>query len=166
MRLALLLIFAPFQALAWEFFPSPICTLSHETDEAKLVITHDPAVPEYRLEISLDSVSWVTSATFGIAFQGGTELTIGTDRHRTDGVALSVADRGFGNVLDGLEFNRTATVFTEEQAVAFSLAGAQEPVRDFRDCAESLHLSWLGLLGHNGQQPRATHHRNEGPGGF
>ena len=146
MRLALLLIFTPFQALAWEFSPTPICTLSHETDEAELVITHDPAVPEYRLEISLGGDSWATSATFGIAFQGGAELTIGTDRHRTDGSTLSVADSGFGNVLDGLEFNRTATAFTESQTVAFSLAGARGPVRDFRDCAESLRLSELDLL--------------------
>ncbi|SDJ83136.1 hypothetical protein [Aliiruegeria lutimaris] len=141
MRLVLLLTFAPFQALAWEFSPTPICTLSHKTDEAKLVITHDPAVPEYRLEINLNGDSWATSGTFGIAFQGGAKLTIGTNRHRTDGSTLSVADSGFGNVLDGLEFNGTATAFTESQTVAFSLAGAQQPVRDFRDCSESFRLS-------------------------
>lgn len=150
MKLALLLIFTPFQALAWDFSPSPICTLSHESEEAKLVITHDPAVPEYRLEINLDRVSWATSATFGIAFQGGAELTIGTNRHRTDGSTLSVADSGFGNVLDGLEFNGTATAFTESQTVAFSLAGSKGPVRDFRDCAKNLRLSELDLLRRNG----------------
>ena len=141
MRMALMLILAPVQAFAWEFSPVPVCTLSHETDEAELVITHYPAVPEYRLEIELAGATWATSATFGMAFQGGAELTIGTDRHRMDGQTLSVADRGFRNVLDGLEFNSVATAFTERQAISFSFSGAQRPVKDFRDCAEGLRLS-------------------------
>ena len=48
---------------------------------------------------------------------------------------LTVTDRGFGNVLDGLQFNEAATAFSGDTAVTVPLAGASEPVQAFRDCA-------------------------------
>ncbi len=134
MRVLTTLLFLPTQALAWDFSPQPVCTLSFVTDAARIEITHDPAEANYRLELLLTEGSWVTSPTFGITFEGGSELTIGTRRHVIDGSTLTVTDTGFGNVLNGLEFNRIATAFTNSQVVRFPLIDAAEPVQKFRQC--------------------------------
>jgi len=65
-------------------------------------------------------------------------LTIGTDRHRLspDGQTLTVTDTGFGNVLDGLAFNRMATALAAETAVPFDLTGARPAVEAVRACGE------------------------------
>ena len=47
---------------------------------------------------------------------------------------LNVADSGFGNVLDGLQFNATALAFTEAQTVTIPLEGAAPEVQKFRAC--------------------------------
>ncbi|SLN37993.1 hypothetical protein PSA7680_01853 [Pseudoruegeria aquimaris] len=134
MRYLCALLLLPTEAFAWEFSSRPLCRLSHQNDSAGIVITHDPSIPEYRLSLDLKAGAWAPSATFGMAFEGGRALTIGTDRHAVEGTRLSVRDRGFGNVLDGLEFNTTATAFTESQGVRFSLEGAAPEVRRFRSC--------------------------------
>lgn len=135
MRLTVLAICLPTCAVAWEFSSDPLCTLSHESLHARVVITHDPGVPEYRMRLSLPTGAWANSETFGISFQGGRSLTIGTDRHQIDGATLTVSDAGFGNVLNGLEFNQMAIAFTTNQSRQLSLAGAAPEVRKFRKCA-------------------------------
>ena len=127
----------PVQAIGWTFTPDPICTLRHTAPESGIVITYDPATALYDLTVTLRSQIWEPSASFGMAFTGGAGLTIGTSQHRTDGPRLSVSDRGFGNVLNGLEYNAQATAFTETQSAVFSLRGAAEPVRAFRSCTQA-----------------------------
>lgn len=63
-------------------------------------------------------------------------MTIGTDRHvlSPDGRSLTVTDTGFGNVLDGLAFNTTATALSGAEALPFDLAGAGPAVEAFRSC--------------------------------
>lgn len=134
MRLTVLAVCLPTCAAAWEFSPAPLCTLSHKSREAQIEITHDPGIPIYQMTLSLLAEPWAGSETFGIAFRGGRSLTIGTGRHRIDDRTLTVADAGFGNVLDGLEFNQTATAFTSSQSLQISLAGAAPEVRRFRSC--------------------------------
>ena len=134
MRLTLLFIALPTLAAAWEFSPAPICTLSHAEAGAELVITHDPGLQEYRLDVTRPG-AWAASPTFGMAFQGGRGFSIGTDRHAIAGDTLTVRDSGFGNVLYGLEYNASAAAFTASQFIEVSLDGAAEPVRQFRDCA-------------------------------
>ena len=124
-------------AAAWEFSPTPICTLSHSADTARAEITYDPATALYTLTLTRNAGAWAQSPRFGMAFTGGVALTIGTAEHRIDGPRLSVADTGFGNVLNGLEFNAQVTGFTDSDAVTLPLAGAQEPVRAFRACAQT-----------------------------
>ncbi|MEM1160702.1 MAG: hypothetical protein AAGJ28_07195 [Pseudomonadota bacterium] len=99
-------------------------------------IVHDPAASQYRMAVRLTSGTWSESPSFGISFRGGRELTIGTDRHRIAGDTLSVADTGFDNVLNGLEFNLVAIAFTTDQTLQLSLAGAAEEVRKFKSCIE------------------------------
>ena len=129
-----LLLAAP--ARAWEFSPVPICTLFHETDALRLIVTYDAAVPEYAIALTLKSGRWPDSPRFSIVFEGARGLTIGTDRHRLspDAQTLTVTDRGFGNVLNGLQFNEMATAIAEEQRVTVPLQGAEPAVQAFRAC--------------------------------
>ncbi|MEM7529658.1 MAG: excinuclease ABC subunit B [Pseudomonadota bacterium] len=135
MRAFALAMLLPMSAAAWEFSSSPLCTLAHQSERTRLEITYDPAVPEYRLTVDLLTEQWTSSETFGMSFRGGRDITIGTDRHEINDSALTVSDTGFGNVLDGLEFNATATAFTASQSAQVSLAGAAPAVRKFRRCA-------------------------------
>ncbi len=69
-------------------------------------------------------------------FDGPRALAIGTDRHRLsgDGKSLTVTDLGFGNVLDGFQFNATATAIAAGTEVPFDLTDAAPAVREFRAC--------------------------------
>lgn len=143
MRKIAVLLLIPAPALAWEFSAQPVCTLTHDTGAAQLVITHDPQIPEYALSLTLTSGQWPAAPAFHISFRGGQALTIGTGRHDLSdaGQTLSVRDRGFDNVLDGLELNTTARAWSGAVAVDLSLQGAAEPVRAFRACASPPALS-------------------------
>ncbi|MDJ1015048.1 MAG: excinuclease ABC subunit B [Paracoccaceae bacterium] len=134
--IALLAVTAP--AAAWEFTPTPVCTLSHSTSAAEVTVTYDPRAAE-PYAIALTGAGWPDAPVFAIRFSGPRGLTITTDRHRLSesGATLTVSDRGFGNVLNGLEFNETATALIGDRTVTLQLEGASEPVRAFRACAEA-----------------------------
>ena len=133
--LAVLLLTAT-PALAWEARSGHVCELTHEGQAARVRVTYDSAIPEYAIAITPDR-PWSSGPIFAIRFDGPRGLTISTDRHVIlgDGATLSVTDRGFGNVLNGLEFNETATVLLGDRAIAFALDGAGPAVRAFRACA-------------------------------
>jgi hypothetical protein len=136
MRLLALLLLAAAPARAWEFTPVPVCTLSHETAEAALTVTWDPAQEEpYAIRID-GAAPWPEAPVFAIEYAGPRPLVISTSRHRLTeaGRRVTVTDRGFTNVLDGLEFNGTATAVMGGTRLAFPLDGAAEPVRAFRAC--------------------------------
>ncbi len=133
--LPLLLAFG-LPAHAWEFTPVPVCTLKHETDAVSVRVTHDPQAAEpYAIEITRP-LPWPSSDGFAVRFDGPLGMTITTDRHSLSngGTTLTVTDRGFGNVLDGIEFNRTATAIAGDAAVAIPLDGAASPMQAFRAC--------------------------------
>lgn len=135
--LTLVLIIAAAPAAAWEFSALPVCTLSHETPEASVAVTYDPRRDQpYAITITL-AQPWPEGPLFGIRYDGGRAQTITTDRHvlSDGGRTLTVTDRGFGNVLDGLEFNTTATAATGDRAVTLPLDGAAPEVAAFRACA-------------------------------
>lgn len=137
MRVALVLsILLAGPAAAWDFSPVPVCTLSHDTPEGAVTVTWDPGRAEaYAITVTRAGV-WSRGGVFAIRFDGPRALAIQTDRHAIseDGSALTVTDRGFGNVLDGLEFNGRATAMLGDVEVGFSLEGAAAPVRAFRAC--------------------------------
>jgi hypothetical protein len=138
MRLTLALILLATPLHAWEFRATPVCTLSHATPDASVTVSYDPRLPEpYAIAITR-ALPWPDSPTFGMRFDGARPLAIGTDRHRLSegGRTLTVTDTGFGNVLDGLEFNASATASAGADSVVVDLAGAAEPVRAFRACAD------------------------------
>ncbi len=130
LALALCLLAAPAQA--WEFSPAPICTLTND-GEASLAVTYDPASGIYAIHLTHPD-GWGAGPQFSIRFDGPYPLTIATGRHRVDGNTLTVTDSGFGNVLDGLQFNRTATAITGDLARAIDLNGAHDAVDRFRQC--------------------------------
>lgn len=131
---ALALATTPGAAVAWEFTPEPICTLTHSNAQADVKITFDASQPLYTLTITLKDGEWAPSPGFGMTFVGPMGLSISTDAHQISGNMLTVRDSGFGNVLNGLEFNAVATSFTASQSVDMSLQTAAEPVRAFRAC--------------------------------
>lgn len=139
MRLAVLLCLAASPAAAWEFTPTPVCTLWHDTPDANLRVTYDPRLTEpYAIAIAR-AAPWPEAPVFSMTFDGSRGLTISTDRQTlsSDRTTLTVTDRGFGNVLNGLEFNVMATARLGNDALAFPLAGAAPEVRAFRACAEA-----------------------------
>lgn len=136
MRFALILSCLPLPAVAWEFSPDPICTLTHQTETAEIAITYDVTLPEYALFITLRSAEWDDAPSFEMTFQGGIPVTIGTTRHALsgDGATLSVRDRGFGNVLDGIEFNTALAAGTGAQFITADTSNAAAAVQAFRNC--------------------------------
>ena len=120
---------------AWEFTPDPICTLSQVSGDESVVVTFDARVPEYAIAI-MRAEPWPKEPVFAIRFEGPRGLTISTSRHQLSrgGTVLTVTDRGFGNVLDGLQFNHTATALTGSAALSVPLEGAAPAVEQFRAC--------------------------------
>ncbi|OJJ12194.1 hypothetical protein BKI51_11190 [Alphaproteobacteria bacterium AO1-B] len=135
----LLLVLFTSTALAWEFRASRVCELLHKDETASVRVVFDSAVPEYFIAITPNR-PWTPGPVFFMRFDGPFSNIIATDRHiiTPGGGTLTVTDRGFGNVLDGLEFNVTATALLGDQAVQIPLDGAAPEVREFRACASGL----------------------------
>ncbi len=133
--ITLLLILAGQPALAWEFTPGLPCRLTHDTGAAQVELTFDPTQPLYTITIRRPA-ALPDAPVFSMRFEGAAGLTISTNRHvLSDGAsALTVTDTGFGNVLDGLQFNRTATAVIGDEEITFPLDGATDPVAAFRAC--------------------------------
>ncbi|KPA21415.1 hypothetical protein shim_21190 [Shimia sp. SK013] len=137
--IALLLAALASSATAWEATTTPICTLTHETDTAHIRLTYDPTKPLYTLAITRKGAAWPDDPWFAIRFVGPRELTISTDKHALsdNGQTLNVADSGFSNVLDGLQFNAMALAGTQSDGEAIDLEGAAPEVQTFRDCTSA-----------------------------
>jgi hypothetical protein len=132
--IALFLLTSP--ALAWDFTPTPICTILNDAPDLSIRVTFDPSQPEpYAISLTRPD-PWPVTDTFGLRFDGPAALTIGTSRHRLspDGRTLTVSDTGFGNVLDGLALNGTATALAGVTAVPIDLTGARPAVEAFLAC--------------------------------
>ena len=139
-RLAALLALLATTVGAWEFRADPICTIEHENSGGQVTVTFDPLSRLYGIDLTLAEGQWPDAPAFGILFAGGNQIQIGTDRHQLleDGATLRVTDEGFGNVLDGLEFNLRAFAKTGGQIFVFELMEAAPAVQAFRDCGTTL----------------------------
>lgn len=139
-RLAAIFAMMATPGLAWDFTPVPICTLSAQTEKGEVQVTYDPRASLYEIRlIYTEELGWSEAPFFEIEFIGTRGNVISTNRHSVteDGKTLSVNDTGFGNVLDGLEFNSTAQARSGPNTMEMSLAGAAEPVQAFRACGEA-----------------------------
>jgi hypothetical protein len=123
-------------AHAWQAgVEGALCTIDHSGAEAEVRLTYDPSLPEYTIAIRV-AEPWPEAAVFAMRFDGPQGRMISTGRHSLsgDGLTLSVSDRGFGNVLDGLEFNEVALAASGETVIAIDLEGAAPEVAAFRAC--------------------------------
>lgn len=129
-------------AAAWEFTPGQPCLLTHQSGDVAVTLTYDPAAPLYTISL-MQSEGFPVAPTFGLRFDGDLPLAIGTDRHQftENRRRLTVEDSGFGNVLNGLQFNRLMTAFIGAQVISIPLNGAAEPVAAFRACEGPLATS-------------------------
>lgn len=136
---SLVLLMACNPAQAWEARLGAVCELIHEGDNGLVRLTYDPAVPHYTIAVT-PTRPWSGGPIFAMRFDGARSNIITTDRHTLtdDGATVGVADSGFGNVLNGLEFNDTATALLGDEAVGFSLSGAAPAVQAFRACASGV----------------------------
>jgi hypothetical protein len=136
MRIALAFILLTTPAAAWEFSALPICTLSDSSDVGEITVTYDAQITEYTITVTIPDGTWPDASTFAMAFAGDRPISIQTDRYAlgSDGRSLTVKDRGFGNVLNGLEFNSRAYAVLGETTVGFSLNGIGPAISAFRAC--------------------------------
>ncbi|MEM6727040.1 MAG: hypothetical protein AAF618_00945 [Pseudomonadota bacterium] len=120
-------------AAAWDFTPGDICLLGDVQGGLSIELTHDPSQPLYSITLRRDT-PWPEAPVFGIAFANGPTIT--TNRHvlSEGGQALTVTDRGFGNVIDGLAAGGTALALVGDDVEEFSLEGAAEPAEAFAAC--------------------------------
>ncbi|MFC6585319.1 hypothetical protein [Sulfitobacter aestuariivivens] len=137
MLIALLLLTGP--AHAWTFTPGAICTLEHQTTDVAVTLTYDPSGPLYTIAFER-TAAFPVAPTFSILFDGPAALQIGTNRHVLSGsdTRLSVADSGFGNVLNGLQFNIEMRALIGNETLRIPLVGAAEPVAAFRACEDAV----------------------------
>jgi hypothetical protein len=138
MRAAIALLLLAIPAQAWDFFPTPVCTILNNAPGLTIRVTFDPSRTEPYSILFTRPDPWPVTDTFGLRFNGPAAMTIGTNRHQLsgDGRTLSVSDTGFGNVLDGLASNGTATALAGTAAVPIDLTGARPAVEAFRACGE------------------------------
>ena len=135
MRLALTLAALPLPALAWTFSPDPICTLTWSGPDSDVTVTHDASLPEYTITVTSRDFTW-PDGIFYIRFEGARPLTISTDRQTVsdDGTTLTVRDRGFGNVLNGLQFAQSAHAGVAGTEATIDLTGIEPAITAFRAC--------------------------------
>ncbi len=126
-------------ASAWEFTPLPVCTLTEESGSGSVVVIYDPRQKQAYSIMVTSPVPWPDASSFSMRFEGQRGLTISTDRHRLSngGRTLTVTDTGFGNVLNGLEFNDRAVAVSGGSEVGFPLDGAAPEVQALRACAQA-----------------------------
>ena len=139
MRTLVLLALLTSPAHAWQAgYEGRLCTLSHSDAAADILLTYDPTGPLYTITLTTPE-PWPDAPVFGLSFTGPRPNTITTTRHDQDetGRSLSVTDRGFSNVLDGLELNDTATAIAGDTALRLDLTGAAPGVVAFRACTQS-----------------------------
>lgn len=131
----LALTFLTTPAFAWDFTAGAVCTLSDSTDTAEIILTFDPALPRYTLSVTADT-AWPTGGTFVMAFANTRPAMIQTDRYvlSDDGMTLSVADSGFGNVLNGLEFGGQIRAAVGDQGVDLTSGGIAAQMEAFKNC--------------------------------
>lgn len=131
--IAVSLLLLPTHAFAWTFSPTPICTLSFAGEDMDVTVTYDASLPEYALLLTRAD-GWPDAPVFSLRFEGPRGLTISTGRHSVDGETLAARDTGFGNVLNGLEFNTRAVAILGDLEVPVALDGINPAMTQFRAC--------------------------------
>lgn len=121
-------------AAAWEFSSSPLCTVKNQGSDQDsgmaLEMTYDGAT--YRLTLTHPE-GWPPADVFSMRFAPQGPF-ISTNRHQINGDSLVVEDAGFGNVLNGLQFNIGAAAILGDTVRVIDLTGAAPAIEAFRAC--------------------------------
>ncbi len=127
---------------AWTFTPSPICTVEHQTELIELELTYNHASGVYALKLTKPELTWDASRKFSMRFEGSKPIFISTTNHEfsSDMKSLIASDSGFGNVIDGLQFNTLAAAITDNERIFIPLTGAEPKIDAFRNCAEAQRI--------------------------
>jgi hypothetical protein len=125
-------------AAAWTFTPGLPCRLTHATPEVEVVLTYDPRVPLYTITLTRPQ-PWPEAPVFSMTYRGPFGRRIVTDQHElgNGGRSLTVTDRGFGNVIEGLVQDNAFIAQAGDTAVSVPLAGAAGPAAAFAKCRPS-----------------------------
>ena len=138
-----LLLSAAAPALGWETRSDSVCRIEADTPAARVTIAYDPVRTLYAIFLTR-SAPWPDASSFSIRFDGARPNVIATDRHffpNGDSRTVSVVDRDFGNVLDGLAAGGVAHIgFDGEGTTMIPLTGAAPAVTAFRACADATIL--------------------------
>ena len=132
----LLAVTLPLPAVAWQASSEAgLCRLTHQEPGHTVELTFDPSGPLYTITLSGEE-AWPEASVFAMQFNGPRPIFIQTGAHVLipDRRVRTVADRGFGNVLDGLQFNTTARASLGTREVEISLDGAAPEGEAFRTC--------------------------------
>lgn len=133
---ALILVLAQ-PAQAWDFSPTPICTLTDAGSHTDVKLTYDGQL--YALAL-INADGWPSQPVFSIRF-APLGPYISTSNHKVEGNTLKVSDTGFGNVLTGLQINQTARIILGDMVREIDLTGARAPVDAFKRCKPSVPMS-------------------------
>lgn len=138
--IAFLLLGSP--ALAWDFSPDPICRISEKQDLVEINLTFDHASGVYAIAFTKLEAPWDQGQQFSIRFEGPRPKLIRTDRHvfSVDGYTLTARDTGFGNVLDGLQYNTLAALETGDERIFIQIHKSFPAMEAFRKCVKAIRI--------------------------
>ena len=133
---------APLPVIAWDFTSNPICSVTHQDETIRVDLTYNHATEIYAISLTKPDAPWAKSDEFSMRFEGHRPKFISTNRHEfsADGRTITAADTGFGNVLDGLQYNTLAAAIAENERIFVSLIGAYPHVEAFRKCVAALRI--------------------------
>ena len=94
----------------------------------------------YVIEVKRTHARRTAAEIFSIRYEGPEHLTTSTGRYELteNGTSLSVADKGIGNVLNGLEFNHVADAVLGVRVLIILLPARRRKQRDF----ETVPAAW------------------------
>ena len=139
MRLPLLLCCLASPALGWEVSnDGATCHLLHQMPDGAVHLSYAPVNEEFSITLTRFE-PWESDDVFAIKFDETRPIFITTDRHQLtpDRTGLTVTDRGFGNVLDGLQYNEWAIAATGQSVMIIPLTHAADAVQSFRECSDA-----------------------------
>ncbi len=129
-------------AAAWHADqPAGLCRITHSEPTAEVELTFDLSTLVYAITVTTPE-AWPDDPMFAMRFDGPYPNYITTGRHELSnaGRSLTVSDQGFGNVLDGLEYNIRAIAMSGNTALILPLDGpapAAPAVAAFRSCTSA-----------------------------
>ena len=142
MRALFIFLMSTSAAFAWNFTPDPICRVTEKQDLLEINLTYDHATEIYAIAFTKSEAPWEQGAQFSIRFEGPRPKLIRTNRHEfsADGYTLTASDTGFGNVLDGIQYNTLAAIQTGDERIFIQIHKSFPAMEAFRKCVKAIRI--------------------------